>query len=186
MDTVKHNNTFFGISEVSQKLNVSQKTIRRYIAGEKLKSIKIGGVYRIPVDTLNDFINKSEIIDEKVVGFDLFGKKIFNDIKKSNSKDEVNWVDVVDNWDNIEKSNLTFVDLFSGAGGITKGLELAGLNGICGMDWFKEAGQTYRRNFKHPFVEGDIKLAEKKKEFYDTVKKQLNGKQLNIMAGGFP
>jgi DNA (cytosine-5)-methyltransferase 1 len=54
------------------------------------------------------------------------------------------------------------------------------------MDWFKEAGKTYRRNFKHPFIEGDIKSKEKKKEFYDTVKKGLKGKPLNIVAGGFP
>ena len=81
---------------------------------------------------------------------------------------------------------MTFCDLFSGAGGISKGFELAGLQGVCGLDWFPEAGKTYRRNFHHPFVEGDIKSEEKKKEFYSTVKKQLNGRKLNIVAGGFP
>jgi len=95
-------------------------------------------------------------------------------------------MEIVDAWEKISKSKLTFVDLFSGAGGITKGFELAGLRGVCGLDWFPEAGKTYRRNFKHPFVEGDIKSEEKKKEFYSTVKKGLNGKQLNIVAGGFP
>lgn len=54
------------------------------------------------------------------------------------------------------------------------------------MDWFEAAGKTYRRNFNHPFVEGDIKLESKKKEFYDTVKEQLNGRKLNVVAGGFP
>ena len=78
------------------------------------------------------------------------------------------------------------MDLFSGAGGITKGFEMAGLEGICGMDWFEAAGKTYRRNFKHSFIEGDIKSPEKKAAFYEEVKKGLNGKPLNVVAGGFP
>ena len=81
---------------------------------------------------------------------------------------------------------MTFVDLFCGAGGLSKGLEMSGLEGICGLDWFDEAGMTYRRNFHHPFVNGDIKDPEKKKEFYETVRKQLNGRHLSIVAGGFP
>jgi DNA (cytosine-5)-methyltransferase 1 len=196
MDKDKQTSTFFGITEVAERLNVSQKTVRRPIASGKLKSIKIGGVYRVPIDSLDDFMNHNEIQDEEVIGFDLFGKKIFkaDNFKskkktfnyKNNAKDNVNWVDIHDNWDNPKKSKLTFVDLFSGAGGITKGFELAGLNGICGMDWFEAAGKTYRRNFNHPFIEGDIKSPEKKKEFYETVKKGLKGKPLNLVAGGFP
>ena len=46
MDKVKQLSAFFGITEVAEKLNVSQKTVRRHIASGKLKSIKIGGVYR--------------------------------------------------------------------------------------------------------------------------------------------
>lgn len=63
---------------------------------------------------------------------------------------------------------------------------MAGLQGVCGLDWFKEACMTYNRNFNHPFVNGDIKDEETKKKFYETVKKQLNGRQLSIVAGGFP
>ena len=81
---------------------------------------------------------------------------------------------------------MTFVDLFCGAGGLSKGLEMSGLEGICGLDWFNEACMTYNRNFDHPFVNGDIKDPENKKKFYDTVRKQLNGRRLNIVAGGFP
>lgn len=196
MDKGKQTSTFFGITEVAEKLNLSQKTVRRHIANGNLQSIKIGGVYRIPIDALDDFMNKHEHNNEGITGFDLFGKKILKDehsiaIKKTfnyknNKKDEVNWIDIVDDWEKVKKSKLTFVDLFSGAGGITKGLELAGLKGICGLDWFEAAGKTYRRNFNHPLVEGDIKCATKKKEFYDTVKKELKGGTLNLVAGGFP
>ena len=196
MDTIIQTNSFFGIVEVSEKLKISQKTVRRHIASGKLKSVKIGGVYRIPADALDYFINNNIIEADTVIGFDLFGKEIFNTDStakrisannyKNNKLDKVNWIEVIDKWKNPKKSKLTFVDLFSGAGGITKGFELAGLKGICGLDWFESAGKTYRRNFKHPFVEGDIKSPETKKEFYATVKKGLKAKKLNIVAGGFP
>ena len=105
---------------------------------------------------------------------------------ESHAKDDVNWVDISKVWNNPGKSEMTFVDLFCGAGGLSKGLELAGLEGVCGLDWFDEACKTYARNFNHPFVNGDIKNHEKKKEFYETVQRQLNGRHLHIVAGGFP
>ncbi|MDD3274061.1 MAG: DNA cytosine methyltransferase [Bacteroidales bacterium] len=190
MDKSGHSCTYHSISDISEKLNISQKTIRRHLASGRLKSIKIGGVYRIPVDALNDFLNHNDLQSETVLGFDLFGKKIFSEkdsIKiKSNSKDEVNWKDISNSWDNVSDSTLTFVDVFSGAGGITKGFELAGLRGVCGLDWFKEAGLTYKRNFNHPLVEGDIRSSSTKSEFYNTIERELKGSKLNIVAGGFP
>jgi DNA (cytosine-5)-methyltransferase 1 len=81
---------------------------------------------------------------------------------------------------------MTFVDCFCGAGGLSKGLELAGLQGVCGLDWFKEAGMTYERNFDHPFVNGDITQPEVKQHFYGVIKEQLKGRHINVVAGGFP
>ena len=100
--------------------------------------------------------------------------------------DAVNWTDIGNAWQSPSKSTMTFVDLFCGAGGLSKGLEMAGLEGICGLDWFDEAGQTYSRNFNHPFLNGDIKLPENKQRFYDVVKSRLHGRQLSLVAGGFP
>ena len=37
---------------------------------------------------------------------------------------------------------------------------MAGFNQVCGLDWFKEAGMTYRENFSHPLIEGDITQKE--------------------------
>lgn len=218
----KREHSFFSIIDVAKELGVSQKTIRRHIASGKLASTKIGNVYRIPKDSIEDFINSKtneNLLEElnllnnekiktkdqikrikqleKIVDqdFNLFGKKISRKSiaekkrthnYKSNSKDEANWIDISDYWDNPMPSKLTFVDLFSGAGGISKGFELAGLQGVCGMDWFEAAGKTYRRNFHHPFVEGDIKQPSVKKEFYDNIIKQLGKKKVNIVAGGFP
>lgn len=97
-----------------------------------------------------------------------------------------NWVDITKVWNNVTVSNMTFVDLFCGAGGLSKGLEMAGLEGICGLDFFKEACMTYNRNFNHPFVNGDIRSEDIKQQFYETVRQQLGGRKLNIVAGGFP
>lgn len=184
------NENFFSISEVADKLDVSQKSIRRFIAAGKLHSLKIGSSYRIPHSALVDFINinSNEISPEYT--YDLFGQKvpIFNKPSKSTrpSGDDVNWADISEQWPNPKETPYTFVDLFSGAGGITKGFELAGLKGVCGLDWFEAAGKTYRRNFHHPFVEGDIKTNEIKDLFYETVQNELADRPLNIVAGGFP
>lgn len=126
--------------------------------------------------------------ENRIKGYNLFGEAEYEltGKRKSRKTDNVNWADIQPWWDNVPASKMTFVDLFCGAGGLSKGLEMSGLNGICGLDWFKEAGMTYRRNFHHPFVNGDIKLPENKTLFYDTVRAQLNGRHLNIVAGGFP
>lgn len=187
---------YHSITEVSQKLEKSLKIIRRFIASGQLESVKIGNTYKIPNDALEKFLNGEYSNLENINEVDLFGNVVFKkplkstirkaNYYKNNSRDLVNWIDIIQNWDKPRPSNLTFVDLFSGAGGITKGFELAGLQGICGLDWFNEAGKTYRRNFNHPFVNGDIKSNEVKELFYKTVKDGLNGRPLNIVAGGFP
>jgi DNA (cytosine-5)-methyltransferase 1 len=179
-------NPLLGIGEISIKLNISQKVVRKHIAAGTLQSIKLNGSFKVYEDVLLSFANKilSQSSIEEVKKTEKSKKKIISDNK--DKSDKIDWVNVFENWNSPSKAPLTFVDLFSGAGGITKGFELAGLKGICGLDWFEAAAKTYRKNFKHSFVEGDIRLPEKKKKFYDTVVKKLKGQQLNIVAGGFP
>ena len=112
--------------------------------------------------------------------------KLTRDTMVRAAVDDVNWQDISADWKAPKPSKMTFVDLFCGAGGLSKGLELSGMHGICGLDWFDEAGMTYARNFKHPFINGDIKQPENKQKFYETVRAQLNGRKLNLVAGGFP
>ncbi|MCF0236223.1 MAG: DNA cytosine methyltransferase [Bacteroidaceae bacterium] len=178
--------THYTIAEVAKQLNVSQKSIRKYIAAEQLHALKVGTTYQIPATALNDFLTKES--NPTQIPTDLFGEPIVSDSKQNNSKSStaVNWIDINAEWNETPASEMTFVDLFCGAGGLSKGLELAGLQGICGLDWFAEAGMTYTRNFHHPFVNGDITQAEVKERFYDTVKRELGGRKLNIVAGGFP
>lgn len=204
-------NDFYSIDEIANHLGVSVKSIRRLVASGELVSIKVGGSYRISKEDLSAFVEAQK--QEKKTNFDLFGNPLLDERAKTNKStdkvsgtkksaprpknvdtisyssmnhDKVNWVDITAQWEHPQKSKMTFVDLFCGAGGLSRGLEMSGLEGICGLDFFKEAGQTYTRNFHHPFVYGDITLQENKEKFYETVKKQLNGRRLNIVAGGFP
>ena len=167
------------IEDVAKKLNVSQKSVRRYIHSKKLKSRKIGGVHRIDVDDLNIFLQRSLIDNQSQ-------KAIKNKSSKSTKNDHINWIDISDDWEFPTQTNLTSADLFCGAGGMAKGFENAGFKQICGLDWFKEAGMTYRNNFNHPLIEGDIKDEEVKQNFISTVNKTLKGKKLNVLSGGFP
>ena len=176
MDT---SNIMLKIEDVAKKLNVSQKSVRRYIHSKKLKSRKIGGVHRIDVDDLNIFLQRSLIDNQSQ-------KAIKNKSSKSTKNDHINWIDISDDWEFPTQTNLTSADLFCGAGGMAKGFENAGFKQICGLDWFKEAGMTYRNNFNHPLIEGDIKDEEVKQNFISTVNKTLKGKKLNVLSGGFP
>ena len=181
------NNKTYSISEVSKILGLSLKATRRMVAAGQIKSTKDNNTYKIDKEYFDSNIETIKA-ESRQVENNLFGEAIsnyqINDAKKKS--DIVNWADISKFWENPKLSDMTFVDLFCGAGGLSKGLELAGLQGICGLDWFKEAGMTYKRNFNHPFIDGDIKQQDIKESFYQTVKEQLGNRKLNIVAGGFP
>lgn len=75
------------------------------------------------------------------------------------------------------------VDLFCGAGGLSKGFEWAGFNVIAANDNYKEACETYHYN--HPrtsLIEGDITKAEIKRALYNSI----GDKKVHIVVGGPP
>lgn len=75
------------------------------------------------------------------------------------------------------------LDLFSGAGGLSKGFEWAGYNIVCANDNYKPACETFRLN--HPqshFIEGDITSKEIKQEICDYSRQ----KGVDIVVGGPP
>ena len=162
---------FYSISEVAKNLKLSQKSIRRHIHSGQLKASKIGGVYRLSETEINNFIFDKE--------------KDFNKIDNIKSKDNVDWVKINDEWNNPKNTLYTSADLFCGAGGMAKGFELAGFNHVAGLDWFDAAETTYRHNFNHPFINGDIKDKGVKKHFVDTIN-SLSDNKLTVLSGGFP
>lgn len=75
------------------------------------------------------------------------------------------------------------VDLFCGAGGLSKGFEWAGYNIIAANDNYRQACETYRIN--HPntaLIEGDITKDEVKSALLNVIK----GKKIDIIIGGPP
>lgn len=150
---------FYSITDVAEKLSLSQKSIRRYIASGQPGATRIGSTYRIPKGALEHFINNKSS-EAKAVSYDLFGNIVEDNYKVRNSSrtDRVNWFNIEKSWEHPTKSEMTFVDCFCGAGGLSKGLELSGLEGICGIDWFKEAGMTYERIIDHP-VDSLVKVS---------------------------
>lgn len=191
----------FCIQDVADKMGMTLKVVRRFVASGELKTTKKNNTYSISKEAFDAFvkyINEGghlEHAQSVADGFkpqsselDMFAGTEYeiSSEGKSSKGDTVNWANIDKYWDNPDASEMTFVDLFCGAGGLSKGLEMAGLQGICGLDFFKEACMTYNRNFDHPFINGDIKDPENKRLFYETVRKQLNGRHLNIVAGGFP
>ena len=65
----------------------------------------------------------------------------------------------------INQKSFTFIDLFSGCGGLSNGLEMAGHTCLLGVDANKEAMATFAANHKHAetFL-GDIKKLDEKKK----------------------
>lgn len=77
----------------------------------------------------------------------------------------------------------TVLELFAGAGGMSTGFSMAGLDVVCASDSWDAAAETYRRN--HPstqFVLGDIR----EKEVKERIVAAFGNRECDILAGGFP
>jgi len=82
----------------------------------------------------------------------------------------------------VAKKKVTFIDLFSGAGGFSCGLEMAGFECKLGVDFNKDAIDTFELN--HPLSKsycGDIKKLTNKK-----IDEYLSGKSVDLIVGGPP
>ena len=177
---------FYSIAEVAQISGQSQKTVRRHIAAGKLKAEKVNNRYRISNDNYKKWLISDSDPEEN---------NIFSETATGNQGfDEVNWIDITDSWIFDGWSNagyrngLNFIDLFSGAGGLSCGLVMAGFTPVASVEIMPEAVATYKYNFieQKGFNEnvgiGDIREQSVKQELYDSVA----GKHIHLIAGGFP
>lgn len=112
----------------------------------------------------------------------------------NNNYDAVEYIDIRDLWNRDgwnnpkERTNLNFIDLFSGAGGLSCGLVMAGFNPIANVEMMPEAVETFKYNFKD--IKGfagriesrDITEQTTKEGLYEEVK----GRKIDLIAGGFP
>ena len=77
---------------------------------------------------------------------------------------------------------LNFIDLFSGAGGFSCGLEMAGFRCLLGVDFDRHAMNTFALN--HPHAQtycGDVGELDN-----NQIDKILNGTQIDLVVGGPP
>lgn len=77
---------------------------------------------------------------------------------------------------------LNFIDVFSGAGGFSKGLELAGLRCLLGIDMDAHALKTFARNHKdaQTFCGDVTKLTQKK------LNELVDHREIHVVIGGPP
>ena len=81
-----------------------------------------------------------------------------------------------------KKNTLNFVDVFSGAGGLSCGLELAGHTCLLGVDHDQHAINTFAKNHIHAQTFcGDIRKLSTK-----ALKELLNGQTVHAVVGGPP
>lgn len=175
------------IEEISKHTGKSIKTIRRQIAEGNLKATKINNKYRIDKSDFEIWYNNYTNNIKK--------KTIFDNVDYVNKDSkEVNYVDISkewsrDGWKNIkERNGLNFIDLFSGAGGLSCGLVMAGYTPIGSVEIMEQAISTYKYNFvdKKGFDENiearDIRDKNVKEQLYQSVA----DKTIDVIVGGFP
>lgn len=95
---------------------------------------------------------------------------------KRNSKLEMENKDVKNN-------KLTFIDLFSGAGGIGIGFNKAGFKQIFSADFDPSVAKTHKNYHKSiPFIEGDLSSTI----VFDDIKNRFGDKEIDLIVGGPP
>lgn len=82
----------------------------------------------------------------------------------------------------------TFVDLFAGAGGLSFGLEMAGLECIAAQEIDKTFLKTFEKNHSKQavLIDGDITDTFVQKRLIDAIQKRLGKRKLGLLAGGPP
>ena len=82
-----------------------------------------------------------------------------------------------------EKENISFLDLFSGAGGIGIGFEKAGFEHLLSSDYDEAVSKTFVHNNPNvPFVKGDLSSDET----FTKIKKIVGNKAVDVIVGGPP
>lgn len=82
----------------------------------------------------------------------------------------------------ITKNKYTFVDLFTGAGGLYRGFKNAGMEPLFSVEVWKPAIDTLKKNYSDiKLYEGDIRKLGK-----NEIRELLAGKECDVLVGGPP
>lgn len=184
---------FYTIAEIADTCKLSQKTVRRQIAAGLLRGTKIGNQWRIPEENFKIWVNRgvSGLSKHRQVQYTLFEYPAIGKSKKTSYRipDNINWVDISAEWERINSTVFSYLDLFSGAGGISLGFEMSGFEGVAAVENEPNAVETFSYNFNHPILSDDICKKKTKKYLYNIVeryKEQHEAKELDVICGGFP
>lgn len=184
----------YSIDEIAKIVDKTVKFVRREVASGKLKSSKSNNKYII---NKVSFENWRKELDKNYDEFfnetnRIISKKI---VDEKRTKDVVNYIDVTNEMKNIDawKNNkqlkdFNFIDLFTGAGGLSCGLTMSGMKPVGSVEIMPQAVETYKYNFSKikGFDENvndrDIRESKTKNELIESVK----DKHIHLIAGGFP
>ncbi|WP_215743943.1 DNA cytosine methyltransferase [Mesomycoplasma hyorhinis] len=172
---------YYKISEIAKLESVSQKFIRKEIAKKSLISTKQNNKYLILDSHYQDW--KLSYIKEASSN-----KKIGKIEEKVQFIDVLKEMNKLDGWNSNYKNGYKFIDLFSGAGGLSCGLVMAGFEPIASVEIMPDAVETYVYNFqnrkkKEELIETrDIRDVKVKEELYNKFKDT----DIDLIVGGFP
>lgn len=184
---------YLTIQEVAEKTGKSQKTVRRHIAAKKLVAARIQHKWRILPEDMERWISSGDYDEDN----DRETFAIMGSNASMEYRDVVDWIDVkkectsdkCDGWKHLKARNgYNFVDLFSGAGGLSCGLTMAGFTPVASVEIMPEAVETYKYNFveKKQFKEDvetrDIREESVKQALYDSI----GDRHIHLLVGGFP
>ena len=170
------------IDEIAKQTNMSVKFIRREVASGNLQSTKKHSKYRISRLDFERWKGTPQIISN-------------TKSKAKPKQDTVHWIDIstqmqnTDAWANQYENNAyNVIDLFSGAGGLSCGLMMAGFTPIASAEILDSAINTYKYNIcaklgtKPHFMVGDISDLSAKNNLINHAKDT----HIHLIAGGFP
>lgn len=171
----------YRIKEIAELEKISQKIIRREVASNNLQGIKKDGKYLIPEE--NYLLWKKNFSFQKE-----------NRVEKEKVEDVVSYYDIkelmdkVDWWNKGDRNWYNFIDLFSGAWGLSCGMVMAGFTPLASVEIMKQAVETYKYNFveKKGFREvvetRDVREQSVKRDLYKTVWNT----EVDVIVWGFP
>jgi DNA (cytosine-5)-methyltransferase 1 len=109
----------------------------------------------------------------------------YSGLKQNLNNDKIyngNWFEVATTNVSSEQSEFNFIDLFSGAGGISVGVRSAGFNKIASVEIDKDASNTIRKNFpESTHFEMPIENVSEK-----MLTEAIKGRKIDVIFGGPP
>lgn len=169
------------IDEVARETNMSVKFVRREVANGNLQSTKKHSKYHISRLDFESWRDTPQVAKNTKA-------------KARQTKDIVHWIDIakqmqnINGWANQCDNSYNMIDLFSGAGGLSCGLMMAGFTPIACAEILDSAISTYKHNIcaklgaKPHFIARDISDLGAKNDLINYAKNT----HIHLIAGGFP